>query len=63
MRGEGGSVYWSLQAPEVLPAALHERGVELTMNAARPLRYEMAAIQGLFLAAPRGRVRRVWRQQ
>jgi hypothetical protein len=25
--GEGASLYWSLQAPEVLPAALHERGV------------------------------------
>jgi hypothetical protein len=49
--GEGGSLYWSLQAPEVLPAALHERGARLTLDAARPLRYEMAGIQGLFLAA------------
>jgi hypothetical protein len=49
--GEAGSLYWSLQAPEVLPAALHERGTALTLLAARPLRYEMAGIQGLFLAA------------
>ena len=49
--GEDASLYWSLGAPEVLPAALHERGVALNMLAARPLRFELAGIQGLFLAA------------
>jgi hypothetical protein len=49
--GEGKSLYWSLELPEVLPAALHERGAALTTSLKRPLRLEMAAIQGLFLAA------------
>jgi hypothetical protein len=49
--GEATSLYWSLQAPEVLPQALRERGAALDTALERPLRYEMAAIQGLFLAA------------
>jgi hypothetical protein len=49
--GEGKSLYWSLDLPEVLPAVLHEPGEALTMRLQRPLRLEMAAIQGLFVAA------------
>lgn len=49
--GEGGSLYWSLQAPEVLPPARREFGAALVTRLDQPLRYEMAAIQGLFLAA------------
>ncbi len=51
VRGEEVSEYWSLRADEVLPPALHERGVTLANLAGAPLRYEMAVIQGLFLAA------------
>jgi hypothetical protein len=51
VRGEAASLYWSLQTPEALPAALHERGLALMQRAMPPLRYEMAGIQGLFLAA------------
>jgi hypothetical protein len=49
--GEASSLYWSVGAVEVLPPPLHERGAALNQSAMRPLRYEMAAIQGLFLAA------------
>ena len=49
--GEGANLHWSLEAPEVLPAALHERGTALYTRLLRPLRWEMEAIQGLFLAA------------
>jgi hypothetical protein len=51
VKAEGVSMYWSLTAPEVLPPAGHDRGVALAALSAQPLRYEMAAIQGLFLAA------------
>jgi hypothetical protein len=51
VRGEEVSDYWSLRAPEVLPPALHERGVAFAELTATPVRYEMAGIQGLFLAA------------
>jgi len=49
--GEADSLYWSLQAPDVLPPALHEQAMAFALDAQRPLRYEMAGIQGLFLAA------------
>jgi hypothetical protein len=49
--GEGISLYWSLGAPEVLSPAVRDRGEALYTAMDRPLRYEMAAIQGLFLAA------------
>lgn len=49
--GEAGNGYWSIEASEVLPPALHERGHALFSLSQRPLRYEMAGIQGLFLAA------------
>jgi hypothetical protein len=48
--GEAKSLYWSL-GHEALPEALRNRGDALTMLAARPLRFELAAIHGLFLAA------------
>ncbi len=51
VRAEEDGSFWSLEKPEVLPPAIHESGVALGERAARPLRYEMAAIQGLFLAA------------
>jgi hypothetical protein len=44
-------LYWSLGAHEVLPPAVRERGAALDTAIERPLRYEMAVIQGLFLAA------------
>jgi hypothetical protein len=49
--GEATSLGSSLSAPEVLPADLHERGAALAMRLEWPLRCELAAIQGLFLAA------------
>jgi len=49
--GESLSVYWSLRAPEALPPALHAGGEALAQDMAALLRYEMAGIQGLFLAA------------
>ena len=48
---EATSVYWSVGAPDVLPPSLHERGAALAGRVTAPLRWEMAAIQGLFLAA------------
>jgi hypothetical protein len=44
-------LYSSLEAPEVLPAVMHERGVEVAARLKPLLRIEMAIIQGLFLAA------------
>ena len=49
--GESVNLFWSLQAPEVLPPALHQAGEALAARWTRPLRWEMEAIQGLFLAA------------
>jgi len=49
--GEAASLYWSLSKPDVLPAAVRERGAALEARMKHPLRFEMAAIQGLFLAA------------
>lgn len=49
--GESKNLYWSLQAPEVLPPALHDRGMAVATLWSRPLRWEMEALQGLFLAA------------
>jgi len=49
--GEAGSLYWCLGAPEALPPNLHAEGLALDEGAKRFLRYEMAGIQGLFLAA------------
>lgn len=49
--GESGNEYWSIEADGVMPAALHERGDALFTLSQTPLRYEMAVIQGLFLAA------------
>jgi hypothetical protein len=51
VQGEALSLYWSLGAPEVLPLADREPGEALDARVGQPLRYEMAAIQGLFLAA------------
>ena len=51
VRAEEDCLFWSLKAPEVLPPADRESGLALADRAARPVRYEMAAIQGLFLAA------------
>ena len=52
INGESSDLlYGSLESPEVLPAALHERGVALAARLKIPLRIEMAAIQALFLAA------------
>lgn len=49
--GEAASLLWSVADPAVLPEALRERGRALARRLIRPLRFEMAAIQGLFLAA------------
>jgi hypothetical protein len=49
--GEAASLLWSVADPAVLPEALRERGAALARRFMRPLRFEMAAIQGLFLAA------------
>ena len=49
--GEAASLYWSLGAVEVLPASRHERGAAFYARVGRPLAFEMALIQGLFLAA------------
>jgi hypothetical protein len=49
--GEAASLYWSVGAAEVLPASHHERGVAFSARAGRPLAWEMALIQALFLAA------------
>jgi hypothetical protein len=57
--GEAGSLYWSVGAPEALPEPLRERGAALETLAARPLLFELAALQGLFLAAV---VIGVWRR-
>jgi hypothetical protein len=44
-------LYSSLEGPSILPASLHERAAALAARLKLPLRIEMAAIQGLFLAA------------
>jgi hypothetical protein len=44
-------LYESLEAPQDLPASIHERGVALASRLKLPLRIEMAVIQALFLAA------------
>jgi hypothetical protein len=49
--GEAASLSWSLDFPGVLPEALRDRGTALRQRLLRPLHLEMAAIQGLFLAA------------
>jgi hypothetical protein len=49
--GEATILPASLGAPEVLPAALHERGAALANALDEPFRWETAAILGLFLAA------------
>jgi hypothetical protein len=49
--GEGASLYWSVDSPGVLPEALRQGGTALRNRLLRPLHLEMAAIQGLFLAA------------
>jgi len=49
--GESYSLTWSLDAPEVLPASLHEQATALSIALHRPLRIEMAAMQGLFVSA------------
>lgn len=49
--GESASLYWSVGAAEVLPASHHDRGAAFYARAGRPLAWEMAAIQALFLAA------------
>lgn len=48
--GESKSLYWSL-GDEAMPEALRSRATALSIFMARPLRLELAAIQGLFLAA------------
>jgi hypothetical protein len=48
--GEARSLYWSLGG-ESLPEALRSRGSAIALLAVQPLRLELAAIQGLFLAA------------
>jgi hypothetical protein len=48
---EADSLYWSLGASEVLPEALRGRGAAAAVLAGRPLLFELAALQGLFLAA------------
>jgi hypothetical protein len=50
VRGELLSQYWSMGA-EVLPQPLWRRATEFVWSLAAPLRYEMAGIQGLFVAA------------
>jgi hypothetical protein len=47
---EAGILSWTL-GPEALPAAVRERGAALAARVTRPLRFELAAIQGLFVAA------------
>jgi hypothetical protein len=49
--GEAASLLWSVADPGVLPEALRDRGAALARRLTRPLLFEMAAIQGLFLAA------------
>src|SRR5580700_532749 len=49
--GEAVSLDSSLSAPGVLPAALQDRGAALAMRLDQPLRFELAAIHVLFLAA------------
>src|SRR5262249_51798487 len=48
--GEAKSLYWSL-GNESMPEAIRQRGGAIALLAARPLRWELAAIQGLFAAA------------
>ena len=45
------NLYWSLEDPDSLPAAVHERGLALAARLGQPLRIEMSVIQALFLAA------------
>lgn len=49
--GEGGNLYWSLQAPEVLPEAARVAGSAMASRLMRPLHIEMALIHALFFAA------------
>ena len=49
--GEASTLYWSLGSPEVLPGNLRARGAALAEIAGKPLRFELAAIQALFLAS------------
>lgn len=58
MEGEAASLLWSVANPAVLPEALRERGAALARRLIWPLRFEMAAIQGLFLAAVMVAIRR-----
>ena len=52
INGEASDLlYGSVEAPDVLPAALHERGVALAARMRPLLRIEMAVIQALFLAS------------
>ena len=50
LTGEGASLYWSLRG-EALPPRLRAEGADTAQSLEKPLRYEMALIQGLFLAA------------
>jgi hypothetical protein len=49
--GEASNLYWSVGAPDVLPATLKPQGSALVARLERPLRIESAAIHGLFIAA------------
>ncbi len=48
---EGDNLYWCVGAPETLPEPLRARGQAFMMRVGLPLRYELLAIQGLFLAS------------
>jgi hypothetical protein len=49
--GEAANLYWTLLAPEVLPAPLHARAAAFAARAGPVLDFELAAIQALFIAA------------
>lgn len=51
MDAEANTMHWSLGSPEVLPPELQAQGVGLAVRLGPWLHVEMAAIQGLFLAA------------
>ena len=58
VESDADDLFWSVGSPQALPAALRARGAELYARWFPRLRWELALIQGLFLATLLGALRR-----